>query len=79
MPAAGAAARENGAAVLGFHARAKSVRLGAMAIIRLKGTFRHSDSRIKYSKKMLKVPRMNANAREYTLSFIRVYSRAFAA
>ena len=46
MSAAGAAAGENGPAVLGFHPGAKSVRLGAMAIIRLKGAFRHDDSRI---------------------------------
>jgi hypothetical protein len=46
VAAAGAAAGKNGAAVLGFHPGAKSVRLGAMAIIRLKSAFRHGDSRI---------------------------------
>ena len=46
MAALGAAAGQNGPAVLGFHPGAKSVRLGAMAIIRLKGAFRHDDSRI---------------------------------
>jgi hypothetical protein len=39
--ATGAAAREDGPAVLGFHARPEPVRLGAVAIVRLKGTFRH--------------------------------------
>jgi len=46
LPAASAAARQNGAAILGFHATAKSVRLGAVTIIRLKGTFRHFSSSI---------------------------------
>ena len=46
VAAAGATTSEDGPAVLGFHPGAKSVRLGAMAIIRLKGAFRHSDSRI---------------------------------
>jgi hypothetical protein len=41
-----AAAGENGAAVLGLHAGAKPVRLGTMAIIRLKSTFRHLSSSI---------------------------------
>jgi hypothetical protein len=44
LAAAGATAREYGPAVLGFHARPESVRLGAVAIIRLKGTFRHLSS-----------------------------------
>ena len=35
------AAREHGAAILGLHARAKPVLLGALTIIRLKRTFRH--------------------------------------
>ena len=35
------AAREHGAAILGFHARAESMCLGALAIIRLKCAFRH--------------------------------------
>jgi hypothetical protein len=39
-----AAARENGPAVLGFHARAKAVSFRAMAIIRLESTFRHFGS-----------------------------------
>ena len=46
VASASAAARENGATVLRLHPGTKSVRLGAMAIIRLKGAFRHSDSRI---------------------------------
>jgi hypothetical protein len=46
VAAAGAATSKNGTTVLGFHPGAKSVRLGAAAIIRLKGTFRHGDSRI---------------------------------
>jgi hypothetical protein len=37
---------ENGAAILGFHTSAKPVRFGAVAIIRLKGTFRHFSSSI---------------------------------
>lgn len=41
LAAAGAAAREYSPAILGFHARPEPVRLGAVAIVRLKGTFRH--------------------------------------
>ena len=48
LAATSAAAGENGAAVLGLHPGAKPVRFGAMAIIRLKGTFRHFSSSIKY-------------------------------
>src|SRR5581483_7596571 len=44
MASASAAPGENGPAVLGFHSGAKSVRFGAVAIIRLKGAFRHGDS-----------------------------------
>ena len=40
---AGAAAGENGAAVLRLHTGAKPVRLGAMAVVGLKGAFRHGD------------------------------------
>ena len=39
--ATSATAGENGAAVLGLHPGAKPVRFSAMAVIRLKGTFRH--------------------------------------
>jgi hypothetical protein len=46
VTAAGAAAGENGASVLSLHPGAEAVRLGAMAIIRLKSAFRHDDSRI---------------------------------
>ncbi len=46
LAATSAAAGENGAAVLGLHTGAKPVRFGAMAIIRLKGTFRHFSSSI---------------------------------
>jgi hypothetical protein len=46
LAATGAAAGENGAAVLGLHTGAKPVRFGAVAIIRLKGTFRHFSSSI---------------------------------
>jgi hypothetical protein len=38
------AASEHGATVLGLHAGEKAVRLGAMAVIRLKGSFRHLSS-----------------------------------
>ena len=44
FPAPGPAARKHRAAIFGFHAGAKSVRLRAVAIIRLKGTFRHFSS-----------------------------------
>ena len=46
LAATGAAAGENGAAVLGLHTGAKPVRFSAMAIIRLKSTFRHFSSSI---------------------------------
>ncbi len=39
--ALGAAALDDQAAVLGRHARPKAVRLGAAAIVRLKGSLRH--------------------------------------
>ena len=41
LAAPGAAAGEDGPAVLGFHPRKKPVRLGAVAIIRLKSAFWH--------------------------------------
>ena len=41
MTAPGAAAREHGAAILGFHPGPESVGFRALAIIRLKCTFRH--------------------------------------
>jgi len=41
VAAAGPAARQHGPAVLGLHALTKSVHFGALAIIRLKSTFRH--------------------------------------
>ena len=44
----GAPAGEHGAAILGFHAAAKAVRFGAMAVIRLKSTFRHFSSTTYY-------------------------------
>jgi hypothetical protein len=44
LAATGAAAREYGPAILGFHARPEPVRFGAVAIVRLKGTFRHLSS-----------------------------------
>jgi len=40
--ALGAAPFQHQAAVLGRHARAETVRLGAAAIVRLKGSLRHS-------------------------------------
>ena len=40
--ALGAAPLEHQPAILGGHARAESVRLGAAAIVRLKGSLRHS-------------------------------------
>ena len=46
LAATGTAAREDGSPVLGFHARPEPVRFGAVAIIRLKGTFRHLISSI---------------------------------
>ena len=46
LAATGASPGQNGAAVLGLHTGAKPVRFGAMAIIRLKGTFRHFSSSI---------------------------------
>ena len=39
--ATGAAACEDGPAILGFHTRPEPVCFGAVAIVRLKGTFRH--------------------------------------
>ena len=44
FPAPGPAARKHRAAIFGFHAGAKSVRLRAVTIIRLKGTFWHFSS-----------------------------------
>ena len=41
VTAAGSAAREHGASVFGLHALAKSVRFGALTIVRLKCPFRH--------------------------------------
>jgi len=41
VTAAGPAARQHGPAVFGLHALAKSVRFGALTIIRLKCPFRH--------------------------------------
>jgi|SRR5579872_1451274 len=41
VTAAGPAARQHGPPVLGLHALTKSVDLGALAIVRLKSTFRH--------------------------------------
>ena len=41
LAAASAAPGQNGASVLGLHTGAKPVRFSAMAVIRLKGTFRH--------------------------------------
>ena len=46
LAATGAATGEHSAAVLGFHTGAEAVGLGAVAIIRLKSTFRHCGSRI---------------------------------
>jgi hypothetical protein len=51
MASAGAPPGQHGPPVLGFHPGAESVRLGAMAIIRLKGAFRHGDSRYQYTRK----------------------------
>ena len=44
LASASAAPGQNGASVLGLHAGAKPVRLGAVAIIRLKSTFGHVSS-----------------------------------
>jgi hypothetical protein len=44
LAAARASAGKHGTAILGFHATTESVRLRAVAIIRLKGTFRHFSS-----------------------------------
>jgi hypothetical protein len=41
LAAFGAAALEHEAAILGRHARAKAVRLGAASIVRLKGSLWH--------------------------------------
>ena len=46
LAAACAATGQNGASVLGFHTGAKPVRLGAVAVVRLKSTFRHVISSI---------------------------------
>lgn len=46
FPAPGPAARKHRATILGLHAGAKSVRLRAVTIIRLKGAFRHFISSI---------------------------------
>jgi hypothetical protein len=48
LAATSATAGENGAAVLGFHPGTKPVRFSAMAVIRLKGTFRHFSPSIYY-------------------------------
>jgi hypothetical protein len=48
LAAAGAAPGKNGPAVLGLHARAEPVRFGAMAVVRLKSTFRHFIPSYKY-------------------------------
>ena len=48
LAATSATAGENGAAILGLHTGAKPVRFSAMAIIRLKGTFRHFSPSIQY-------------------------------
>jgi hypothetical protein len=44
LAAASAAPGQNGASVLGLHTGAKPVRLGAVAVVRLKSTFRHVSS-----------------------------------
>ena len=44
LAATGAAASENSTAILGFHTGTEAMSLGAMAIIRLKSTFRHVSS-----------------------------------
>jgi hypothetical protein len=46
LAASGAATGENSTAILGFHTGTEAMRLGAVAIIRLKSTFRHCGSRI---------------------------------
>ena len=46
LAASRAAAGKNGTPVLGFHTGTEAMSLGAMAIIRLKSTFRHCGSRI---------------------------------
>jgi hypothetical protein len=46
FPAPGPAARKHRATIFGLHAAAKSVRLRAVTIIRLKGAFRHFSSSI---------------------------------
>jgi hypothetical protein len=53
LAASRAAAGQNGAAVLGFHAGAEAVSLGTVTIIRLKGTFRHCISIYQYNLKMI--------------------------
>jgi len=44
LAALGAAPADYSAAIFGGHARAKSVRLGAASIVRLKRSLRHSDN-----------------------------------
>jgi hypothetical protein len=48
LPPAGAAAGKHCAAILGFHPAQKPVRLRAVPVIRLKGTFRHFNSSSQY-------------------------------
>lgn len=48
LAARSAAASQYGAAVLGFHANAKTMGFRAMAIVRLKSTFGHFSSIIQY-------------------------------
>jgi hypothetical protein len=49
LTASGPAARDYRPSVLRFHAGQEAMRLGAMAIIRLKGAFRHFISRNQYT------------------------------
>jgi hypothetical protein len=44
LPTPGTAPRQHSPSVLGFHAAPKSMGLGTVAVIRLKGTFRHFSS-----------------------------------
>jgi hypothetical protein len=46
LSSSGATASKHGAAILGFHAAAETVRLDTLAIIRLKSAFRHFSSSI---------------------------------
>ena len=50
LAAAGAPPRQYGTAIFGLHATAESMRLGPVAIVRLKCTFRHSSPRIQYKR-----------------------------